>query len=160
MTASGSDFSAACRVAARQLRRLPAELRRTLAREVKTEVADPLAGQISQAWRGPQGAALAKATKSRVQADPQIVVGGARRLLTGGATARDIVFGNEFGGGKRVATVAARGNGKPYRRHTTRQFPTSGQHAVFGTVDDNLDEAFANWVDAVDKIIGRVMEDG
>lgn len=158
--ATGSDFAAACKDASRQMRRLPAELRRTLATEVRDEVAEPMAADIRSAWHGPYAAALSGATKARVQTDPQVVVGGARRVVSGGASARDLVFGTEFGGGRRVKAIPARAGRRGHRRRTTQQFPAGGQHAVYGTIGRNLTRYLESWADAVDKIVGKVMGDG
>lgn len=178
MPGDTSEFATACKQAARDLRRIPKELRREVGAEVKKDVADPLAAAIRQAWHGPQAAVLSAATKTRVNVDPVIVVGGSRRVLSGGGSARDVVFGNEFGGGKRSALVnrprsagrkrrgrvttteAATTRKKIFRRHTTKQFPVEGQHAVFGTVEDLLDDTFARWVDVIDRLIVKGFNSG
>lgn len=154
------------------MRRLPKELRRALGREVKDTVAEPLAADIRSAWRGPHAHVLSAATKARVSTDPQIVIGGSRRVVSGGASPRDLVFGNEWGGGKRIALVNRRrtaGRGRVsaaerasagrriHRRHTTRQFPRQGQHAVYGTIHATLDRSFERWVTAVNQIIDKVV---
>ena len=158
--ATGSEFAHECKEAARNMRRLPKELRRDLANEVRDEVAEPLAGDIRAAWSGPYARALAGATKARVQTDPQIVVGGSRRVVSGGANARALVFGTEWGGGRRVTPIPSRPGRRGYRRRTTQQFPRTGQHAVYGTIHRTLDATFERWADVVDKIVGRVMGDG
>jgi hypothetical protein len=91
--------------ASKALRRIPKEVRRALAAEVKTEVAAPLAVKIAGAATGPYNRVLRNGTKARASADPQIVVGGARPRLSHGAGPRDVVFGTEFGGGKRITRV-------------------------------------------------------
>lgn len=160
MATSGSALSSACRLAAQQLRSLPVELSRALPSQVADDVAAPLAADVARAWRGPHARALAASTSAVVQqGQPLVVVGGARRLVSGGATGADLVPGNEFGGGNRVATLTSR-RGNSYKRHTTRQFPRSGQHAMFGTLDAKVDEAFSNWVKSVDKLIDRVLGRG
>jgi len=171
-------FEQQCKQAARQLRRLPAAVRKDLARDVQTEVAEPLAAAIRADWRGPHAAVLAAGTKTRVQVDPMVVVGGARKVLTGGASVRDVVYGNEFGGGKRSAWVnrpknegrkrrgkvtaaeRARATGKVYRRRTTQQFPTEGQHAIFGTIEGTLDSIFDRWVDVITRHLDGGMNSG
>lgn len=158
--ATGSEFAAACKTASRQMRRLPAELRRALGNEVKTRVADPLAADIRGAWSGPYAAVLSAATKTRVGTDPQIIVGGSRRVVSGGASGRNLVFGAEWGGGRRVTAIPSKPGRRGHRRRTTRQFPTSGQHAVFGTIHRTLDKTFDRWVDVVDDLIGKAMHDG
>lgn len=158
--AAGSDFETACKAAARQMRRLPAELRRALANEVRDDVAEPLAADIRGAWRGPYAHVLAAGTKARVQTDPQVVIGGSRRVVRGGGSVRDLVFGAEWGGGKRVKPIPARPGRRGHRRRTTQQFPSTGQHAVFGTVSRTMDRSLERWADVVERIVGKVMDDG
>lgn len=142
------------------MRRLPAELRRGLAKEVQTAVAEPLAAEIRSAWHGPHAAVLSAATKARVQTDPQVIVGGSRRVVGGGASVRDLVMGEEWGGGQRVKAIPARNGRRGHRRRTTQQFPRTGQHAVYGTIHRTLDKSLERWADAVDRIVGKVMSDG
>lgn len=142
------------------MRRLPAELRRALANEVRAKVAEPLADDIRGAWSGPHARVLSAATKTRVQTDPQIVVGGSRRVVSGGASVRDLVFGDEWGGGTRVKAVPRNDRRAGHRRRTTRQFPRQGQHAVYGTIHRTLDKTFERWADVVDDLIGKGMRDG
>lgn len=155
-----SPFDDACRQAARDLRRLPAELRRNLGHEVRDTVADPLAAEIRAEWSGPRAAVLRAATKTRPAADPTIAVVGRRPVLSGGASIQDIAYGEEFGGGKRVAAIPATGRRRGHRRRTTRQFRAGGQHAIFGTVEARMDQTFDRWSDAVAKIVGRMMGNG
>lgn len=158
--ASGSTFTSACRTAAAQLRALPVELRRDLPSQAGATVAEPLAAQVAGAWRGPHARALAASTRAVVERDEVLVVAGsAARLVSGGATGYDLVAGNEFGGGGRVATVTSR-RGKAYRRHTTRQFPRAGQHVMFGNLDAKAAQAFKGWTEAVDTLAKRVLGRG
>ena len=156
---TGQEFARECKEAARNLRRLPKELRRALSNEVRDQVAEPLAADIRAAWSGPYARALSAATKTRAAADPQIVVGGSRRVVSGGASARDLVFGAEFGGGRRVTVIPTRPGRRGHRRHTTRQFGR-GQHAVFGTIEATLDRTFQRWADVVEKVAGDVIDNG
>jgi len=158
--ATGSDFAAACKQASRQMRRLPAELRRALAGEVRDQVAEPLAADIRGAWAGPYAHALAAATKARVQTDPQIVVGGTRRVVSGGASARALVYGTEWGGGRRVKAIPRTPQRKGHRRRTTQQFPRQGQHAVYGTIHRTLDRTLDRWADVVADIIDKALRNG
>lgn len=158
--ASGSTFSTACRRAADELRGLPVALRRDLPEQIGATVVEPLAAQIARTWRGPHARALSTSTRAVVErGEAMVVAGGAARLVSGGATGSDLVPGNEFGGGNRVGTVASR-RGKSYRRHTTRQFPRGGQHAMFGDLNAKADQAFESCVKAVDKLIGQVIGNG
>lgn len=158
--ATGSEFSTACKTAARQMRRLPAELRRTLANEVKTDVAEPLAADIRGAWSGPYARVLAAGTKARVQTDPRVVVGGSRKAVSGGASVRQLVYGAEWGGGRRVKAIPKTPKRRGHRRRTTQQFPRAGQHAVYGTIHRTLDKTFERWVDVVVRVIDKGMSHG
>lgn len=130
-----SDFAAACRQTARGLRRAGPELRRALADRVTPEIAAPLAGDVAGAFTGPWGGALAAGTRARKLADPTIVIGGSRPVVSGGASVRQLVYGNEFGGGRRVAKVSrrTRHGQTTYRARTTRQF-RAARPAIFPTI--------------------------
>lgn len=157
--AATSDFVTACKTAARQLRRLPAEVRRTLGARMGQEVAAPLAADIARDWSGPYARVLAAGTKARVGADPTVVVGGATPRLSGGAGPRTVVYGAEFGGGSRRGFVTSP-RGRRYARHTTRQFPPGGQHAIFGTVEAQLPELLEHTADLVLEAVDQVVTDG
>lgn len=158
--ATGTDFATACKTAARQMRRLPAELRRALANEVRDSVAEPLASDIRYAWSGPYRYPLSQGTKARVQTDPQVVVGGSRRVVSGGASVRDLVYGTEWGGGHRVKVIPQTAKRRGHRRRTTRQFPSQGQHAVYGTIHRTMDRILDRFADAVEKVVTGVMDRG
>lgn len=147
------DFAQAARDAARDLRRIPAELRKKLGREVRDTVADPLAADIRASFDGPYRAQLVSGVKTRVQGDPMIVVGGARRVTSGGASVRDLVYGDEFGGGSRVSVIPTSSRRKGHTRHTTRQFAGKARGNIFDTIRRTADATFERWVDAVDRII-------
>lgn len=151
--ATTDEFAQECRQAARSIRRLPADLRRALGQRVKPEVADPLAAEVRTAWTGPHAAALSAGTKTRVSGDPQLVVGGSRRVVSGGANVRQLAFGDEFGGGSRVGQVAGTSRRRAHRRRTTRQFPRTGQAAVFGTVSRRVESTFDRWTKIVDDVL-------
>ena len=116
------EFAAVCRERARQVRRLPADVKRALSARVRPEVVEPVAADMRAAATGPHAALLAAGVKPRTGATPELVIGGARPRISGGASPRDVVFGDEFGGGSRVTEVPARQGRRAYRRHTTRQF--------------------------------------
>lgn len=150
-------FARACRDTSRQLRRLPRELRAALSSEVQPRVAVPLAAKIANAYAGPWAAPLAASTKARKLADPTVVIGGARRVVSGGASGRQLVYGATWGGGGvRVSTVTrrTRNGGRPatYKAKTTRQFRGKANDRIFPTIRANgvwiLDE-FATIVDDV-----------
>jgi hypothetical protein len=147
------DFAAQCKAAARDLRRVPAELRKRLGREVRDEVAEPLAAEIRSSLDGPYRGVLVPAVKARIQGDPMIVVGGARPVLSGGASVRDVVFGDEFGGGSRLGTVRSTGRRRGHARHTTRQFKGKARHYILGTIESNAARTFDRWADVVERII-------
>lgn len=152
------DFTQAARNAARDLRRVPAELRKRLGREVRDDVAEPLAGEIRASFDGPYRAVLVGAVKTRIQGDPMIVVGGARRVLSGGASVRDVVFGDEFGGGSRRRVVSSTPRRKAHLRHTTRQFAGGGRGNILGTIRTQAETTFERWADTVERIINETTE--
>lgn len=150
-----SDFAAECEFVSKKLRRINKDLRRALAAEVKTEVAIPLAQKISQAASGPYGPALSGAVKARAQADPTIVIGGSRKIVHGGANARQLVFGTEFGGGKRITAVPRNAKHKGYKRRSTNQF-VPAHPFVFSTIGRN-----GEWVlDQFSNIVMKVLDGG
>ena len=153
-----TEFARACRDASRDLRRLPKDLRRTLAQRVRPDVADPLAGDIRADYRGPWANVLSAATKTRVSGDPQIVVGGSRRVVSGGAAPRQLVYGAQFGGGKKVAEVTRRTKHKGtvrYRRRTTAQF-RNPVPTIFPTIGRTIDKT----LDRFARIVGEVLDNG
>lgn len=149
------SFAAECKTASKQLRRLPKDLRRALATEVKTEVAVPLAGRIANAATGPYARPLSSAVRARASAEPQIVVGGTRRVVSGGASARQLVFGTEWGGGKKLTSVAATSGHKGYRRRSTRQFAQKHPF-VYPTIAKSGEWVLDKFADIVDKVLGGV----
>lgn len=155
---AADDFAAQCKAAARDLRRVPAELRKRLGREVRDDVAEPLAAEIRAAFDGPYRGVLAGAVKARIQGDPMIVVGGARKVLSGGASVRDVVFGDEFGGGSRVGVVRSSSKRRGHTRRTTRQFAGKARHNIIGTIDSNAGKTFDRWADVVERIIREAVE--
>jgi len=156
--ASLDEFRGQCRTAARNMRRLPSELRRELAQRVKPEVAAPLAQTVAGRARGPHAAALSAAVKTRASADPVIVVGGARRVVSGGASARQLVYGDEFGGGSRVAAVPATSRRRGHRRRTTRQFRRGPYPFVFPTISDRVPWVLDKFADIVDDVLRRTTD--
>lgn len=148
------DFAAECDFVAKQLRRIPSDVRRALASEVKTEVATPLAAKIASAAKGPYGPALSGSVKARAAADPTIVVGGSRKVVSGGANARQLVFGTEFGGGKRITRVPTSPKRSGYRRRTTNQF-VPAHPFVFSTIGSNMDWVLDTYADIVLKTLNE-----
>ena len=156
------DFERSCRDTSRQLRRLPSELRKAIAADAQTRVADPVVADLRGRWAGPWARQLAAGTKSRKAADPTLVIGGARRVVSGGASVRQLVYGAEWGGGKRVTptrrTTRNGGRATAYRLRSTRQFlrPTP---ALVPTLRDNAGRMLTAWaelvLDTFDKVVDR-----
>lgn len=147
------DFADACTRATRQLRRMPADLRRDLGRHVKAEVADPLARKVAGAAQSapPYGALLAGSVRTRAGADPTLVVGGRRRVASQGATARDLVYGQNFGGGRR-RTKVTRAGARPFARRSTMQF-VRYRPFIFPTFAREADETFERWLDVLEPYL-------
>lgn len=157
MSSSGtpSEFRAACQQAARDLRALPKDLKRSIGREVKTEVSEPLAGKIRGAATGPWVRALTTGTKAAMaQGQPAVRVGGTARVLSHGGTPRDVVFGTEFGGSNKRSVQRSR-RGRVFTRATTRQFLRNHRPFVFDTVDSNTPWVVSKFADIVGRIISR-----
>lgn len=138
-----SGFAQDCRKASKDLRFLPRDLKRQLASDIRTDVAQPLATRISGAARGSYGRVLAPQVKARSQANPTIAVGGGRRLVSGGATGRDLVYGTEFGGG---------------RSKRTRQFVRNKAPFIFPTIGRSGGWVLDRFADIVDRVLGRVSD--
>lgn len=153
---SSEDFEQACKDAARGLRRLPAEVRKAIATRATDEVARPVAQAMAARFTGPWAVVLAAGTKARKQADPTIVVGGARRVVSGGASVRQLVYGNEWGGGARRTRVSRRtrggGRSTSYTARTTQQF-RQPHPAVIPTIRDESGTMLTAWADIVNDVI-------
>lgn len=152
-------FARSCKTASRNMRRLPKDLRRELGAEVQTEVAEPLAGRIRSAAAGPYRGALSTSVKARKLADPTIVIGGTRKVVSGGANARQLVYGTEFGGGSRVSRVSANGRHRGYRRRSTRQFARSHPF-IFSTIGKSGGWVLEQFADVVNRLLGEGMDRG
>lgn len=148
-------FARSCRDTSRQLRRLPADLRRELGAQVQPKVAVPLAAKVANVWTGPWARALAQQTKARKLADPTVVIGGARRVVRGGANARQLVYGATFGGGKRVSTVTRSTARAPYRARTTRQFFGRSER-LFPMLEAESPWVLDQFATIVDDVLGKV----
>lgn len=149
------EFAAECEAAAKALRRLPKDVRRALASEVKSDVAEPLSRKIAAAAVGPWNRVLRAGTKARSAADPQIVVGGMRPKLSGGGGPRSVVYGTEFGGGKRRTAVPSKPGRRGYSRRSTAQFARHHQPFVFKTIGTNIGWVLDRYADIVDEVIDR-----
>jgi hypothetical protein len=136
-------FERECKATARNLRRMPADLRKALSAQVQPRVAVPLAGKVANSFAGPWAAPLAASTKARKLADPTIVIGGSRPVVRGGASARQLVYGATWGGGKRVASVTrrTRAGSTTYRAHVTKQFQGKSRDNLIPTL-----RASGGWV--------------
>lgn len=149
------QFAADCDRAAAELRRMPADLRRALSAEEESKVGEPLADRISGALSGPYARALSGSVEAVATAEGlEIVIGGSQRVASGGAQARDLVFGTEFGGGGRVTTVPARPGRRSYRLRSTRQF-RQAHPFVFKTLDRSAEWIVDRYLEIVDGVIDR-----
>lgn len=157
--ATAAEFADECRVTARNLRRVPRDLRRELSSQVKEKVAAPLASKVGGAATGPWARVLQAGTKARAGAEPTIVVGGQSPKLRNGAGPRQVVFGTEFGGGKRLAKVARTSKHRGYRRYSTKQFVNNKRPFVFPTIAKNIDWVLDQFADiamtTLDKEVNR-----
>lgn len=158
--ATAEDFARECKDQARAVRRLPSEVRSALRSRVKAEVAEPMAADIRTSARTVYGQRVAGTAKVRAAADPTIVVGGAKRVASGGARARDLVFGIHFTAGRRVTIVPARTGRKGYRRPSTRQFVGRRDPFVFRTVAAQFDTYLDRWADIITETVEKGIEDG
>jgi hypothetical protein len=154
------EFAAECRQAALGLRRVDKDLRRELSGQVKEKVAEPLAKRVGSAARGPWSRVLQAGTKARAGADPKIVVGGLRPRLSGGAGPRQVVFGTEFGGGKRLTAVPASARRRGYRRYSTNQFRSNKAPFVFPTIGKNIDWVLDTFADITLTILDKEVNRG
>lgn len=127
---------------------------------MKTDVAELIAGDVRQAGSTVYARRTAATTRVRAQADPTIVVGGAKRVASGGARGRDLVFGTNFGGGGRLTAVPRQNGHRGYRRFSTNQFRGRRDPFVFATVGRNLDRYLDRFADVVDDIVQKVMTRG
>jgi hypothetical protein len=153
------EFAQECDAAARGLRRVPADLRRSLGAEVQEKVARPLADRIAAAATGPHARALAAGVKARKLADPTIVVGGAKRLVSGTAQIRDLVPGNEWGGGRRTTRVPRRPGRRGYRFRSTNQF-LPAHPFIYPTIGRNGEWILDEFADIVNDVLGKALNDG
>ena len=173
------DFEASLRDAAMGLRRIPKELRKELSVRDKPEIAVPLAAKIASGWSGPWGPALAGATKARAGADPTIVVGGAKAVVSGGASARQLVYGVEWGANANTVRTVNRQKGRGnsgrgrvtareraaaaakgqiiFKRHSTRQFVGKRAPSVFPTIRSNGGWIMDKFATIVDDVLSPVM---
>ena len=85
-------------------------------------------------------------------------VRGARRVVSGGASARQLVYGATFGGGSRRSTVTRRtssGRSTTYQVHTTRQFRGKARDDVFDTIRANGAWVLTQFAGIVDDVLGK-----
>ena len=153
--ATPEDFAQSCREAARNTRRLPKDLRDALRTRTRPEVTEPLAHDIAAAVTGAHARVLSSAVKPRTSATPDLVVGGTRPKLSGGGGPRDVVFGDEFGGGNRRGTVRATARARSHTRRVTRQFKKGP--FVFRTLARRVDWVLDRYADIVDDVLKDVV---
>jgi len=146
------------------LRRAPKAIRDAVKRDSRAEIAEPLAAKVRGAARGPWALVLAQGVKTRAGsgAEAQIVIGGVRPKVSGGAGPRHLIYGTEWGGGKRLSTVKGytrkgrrSGPVRGHRRYSTNQFRRGATPFVFPTVARNID----NIVEAYATIVMRALDE-
>lgn len=147
------------------MRRAPKAVRDQVKHDARDEIAEPLASRIRAAAGsvGPYSRVLSGGVKTRAGVEPVIVVGGKSPKLSGGAGPRDVVFGTEWGGGKRLSPVRAynrKGHRvRGYRRYSTNQFRGRQRPFIFPTVGRNypkIEDAYATIIlRALDKTLGE-----
>lgn len=122
----------------------------------REELAQPLADRLRAAGTGSTYARLVAGTTRVIPGRPIAVqIGGPQRLVSGGATGTDLVYGTEYGGGRRVTIVPANRRARAHRRRTTRQFIS--QRAPF--IEDTVARAEADLGDQLaDTIADRIEE--
>lgn len=152
------EFARECDDAAKAVRRLPRDLRRAFAQRTRDEVAEPLAARMRASGGGVYGRRVSATAKARSQADPTIVVGGARRVASGGASARDLLWGNEFGGGKKVRALVGNARRRGHRRRTTQQFVRNQSPFLYNTLSRSWDWALDKWATIADETINEGMK--
>lgn len=114
-----------------------------------------MAGDIRTGASTVWGHRVAATTKVRAAADPTIAVGSAKRVASGGAKGRDLVFGLHFPAGRRVTIVPARAGRKGYRRRSTQQFAGKRDPFVFRTIGRRVDSYLDRWADIITETIER-----
>lgn len=136
---------------ARDLRTAPKAIRDAIKRESRDAIAEPLAGKIRAAASGPWAKVLVPGVKTRAGsgAEAVIVIGGARPKLSGGAGPRQVVYGTEFGGGKRLSITPRTAKHRGYRRYSTAQFRRNRREFIFPTLGHNADAVSHAYADIV-----------
>lgn len=160
MTTGFDDFERSCRDTARQLRRMPVELRATIDAEGTDRIAEPVAAAIRSAQSGPWAAPIAAATKAVQAADPTIAIGGTRPVVSGGASVNQLAPGSEWGGGRRRTRVTRRtrngGRSTTYTLASTRQF-TQAHPAIIPTLHRQSEQILDAWetltLDVFDQVV-------
>lgn len=155
MADSIEGFARECEITAKNLRRIPRELRKTLSSDVKEKVATPLAAKVGAAATGPWARVLSTGSKARAGADPKIIVGGLRPRLRNGAGPRQVVFGVEFGGGRRTTAIPARNGHRGYHRKSTKQFVNNKRPFVYPTIARNIDWVLDTFADITIGVLSK-----
>lgn len=174
------EFSQECFRASRALRRAPNEVKKATKDRVRAEVAEPLARKIAGSATGPYARALSQAVKAPADLTPRIKVGGARKVVSGGASARQLAPGTEWGGGRKVANVnRSRTNGRRrrgrvsaaeraaqaaagrtiYKRRTTMQF-VPARPFIFPTIRREQAAMLESYSEIVTDALQQVIDRG
>lgn len=119
-----------------------------------------MAADVRRAGRTVYATRVAATTRVRSDADPTLVVGGARRILSGGARGHHVVWGIHFTAGKRVTAVPATARRRGYRRRSTNQFIGRRDPFVFTTVYGNAARYLELWADIITDEIGKALGNG
>lgn len=150
------EFARECDRAAQAVRSLPRALQQAYTARTRHEVADPLAARIRSAGRGVYGTRIAPTATVRTGTVPLVVVGGTARVVSGGATARDLLWGNELAQPARVAAVPARSRQAAHRRRSNVQTRTHRAPFILRTVNASIEWAFERWAKIADDALDQV----
>lgn len=144
------------------MKALDPDVRRQVKKDGQRLITEPLAARMRANVKGPYAAKIA-ATGIRATAGsiPQVKLGGARKVFSGGAAPRDVIPGTEWGGGGRgrrggrTATYQRRtrsGGSTTVRRQVTHQFATP-RPFIYATIAGDRAEMVADWLRLVDEAL-------
>ena len=102
-----------------------------------------------------QAAIVARSVRGNRDRVPNVTVGGPRGKVSGGASAGQLLFGNEFGGNRNAyGNLSAFPNGG-YRfpARTGREGRGNQGYWIFPTLKANQPEITQRWITAVEKVL-------
>lgn len=146
------DVAQDCRTLARQLRQLPRDLRQDLARDVRDNIARPLAMHIRASGTTVQARRVAATARPLTGTEPRLAIGSTRRAGSGGITARQLLYPVEFGGGTRRQPSPVRASRRArahVRRNTTAQFRRTQAPFIYDTISQRLPKALEALADVI-----------